>query len=121
MQDVTMSDGFVFNLPVWVIVNEPVWRRDGLGAGICVMTHPQFGPLLALFTDRHLAERYIEDRGTPDRAPLEAPRATLRLLLKHFDDLGAENVAFDCPTETNPRIESGRFYRIQQVLDALGR
>lgn len=102
---------------VWAITSHDEFERDGFPGAVHVVGHTEYGQILPLFTDRHLAERFIEESQKPDREPLAISSKTdLRFLVVAFQEIQLEYVAVDCPRLDNPRYERGWLFPVEFFL-----
>lgn len=108
-----MSDGLAprFELPVWVIEEIEEAQRSWFPRSVC---HAGVSgkTALPLFSDEHLAARYIEDcdANVKPRRPycIDTP-AALDILLHYFLARGVHVVAFDVPHQSRPHERGWSF------------
>jgi len=92
-------DTFVAEFPVWSVVDEAIFRRDGLIPALPKLFTPEDGAIFALFTDDDLAKRFVERLPLPGKVPVKliTPGA-LRVILTELQCMGCKNVGIDPST-----------------------
>lgn len=117
----SLSDSDVFRIPfpIWVLIDEVEKLLSGVPECITFKTFPDGATMLEVFTDRALADRYIEDAKLTNRAPLDITRsAEFCLVLLAMQMRGVQYVGFDYPADES-RGEQGRYYPIQSIIDCV--
>jgi hypothetical protein len=107
--------------PVWTIANKSKFKDGGLLHAIPKMMCPDIGgPFFPLFTDKDLAETFIERFSVDGAGTVTLLRNhALAVLLTDLEKLGCNHVGLDV-SKIGGRI-SGRFYPSREVLDAIVR
>src|SRR5690349_12077699 len=94
--DGTLEPGkFYADYPLWTLYDAAL-AKLGMPSGVPQINPRGMPPLLAVFTDADLAERFITALGRPDVKPLALrnPKAVLDVA-EHFQKAGVQHVAID--------------------------
>jgi hypothetical protein len=109
------ANRFLISFPVWVIVNEERFQKEGIIRSLVEISTSEHGPILALFTDQDLAKTFATEKAVSDRAYLELRTLkALREIAKDLRSVGVTHVGIDVDA-----ARRGRFYPIGEVLDAI--
>ena len=121
MDDISSdSELFAFDLPLFTLIVESEYQKHGLPGGLSLMQTPLHGVVFPLFTDRELADRFVTDLGKTGRGVLQIDDMILLVsLLNDMKVIQVAHVGIDCPTDKNPRRESGRYTALQHLIDCL--
>lgn len=113
-------DLFIVYAPIWSIVIDAIYQKEGVPGGIAMGQSAQFGLVFPLFTDESLAQRFIDETGKPGRSVFKIEDSRVLLgLFNAMKIIGVRHAAFDCPADPNPRGEAGRYPTLDQVIAAL--
>lgn len=95
--DGTVAPGnFYADYPLWTLYDEALDKRLGMPGGVPKINPPGMKPMLAIFTDPDLAQRFIDDLQRPDTKPLALPTPKAVLMIaEYFQKSGVENVGID--------------------------
>ena len=95
--DGTIAPGkFYADYPLWTLYSEELDKKFGMPGGVPQVNPPEMKPLLAVFTDQELAQRFIDKVGWPGVVPLALPNPEAVLkVAEHFLGKGVEDVGID--------------------------
>src|SRR5262245_21968301 len=107
-----MSEGhFLASLPVFVVVDVATFQARGLPSCLTTGATPEHGKVLPLFTDKHLAKRFIADLTASGKAPLELKTLkAIRAIAEDAEKVGVTHVVVDIDV-ANRR---GRSYPVRE-------
>jgi hypothetical protein len=112
--DDSSEAGFLFTLPVFVILDPTLLGTTGIHEAIRMYEIDDRLNCLALFTDLDLAARFIQEEQLSHRRPWEVTTPTeLMELLLHALRRGVSEVALDLSGRR------GRFVSLQSLLNAV--
>ncbi len=117
--DGTLAPGKLYaDYPLWTLVDETLHNTLGMPGGVPKINFPTKGPVLAIFTDLDLAERFLREtqHGSVKPLALLIPEAVLKIA-EYFEKAGVKLVAIDIGV--NP--PSAHLYPIEEFLDDVRR
>ena len=103
--------------PLWVVVDPESLRKDGLSMAAKFGISTEYGILLSLFTDEHLATEFASTIEKSKPYKIDHPQI-LWQVLEFYKEAGATHVGIDCPPNHNPLGKRGWTPTIQQFLDS---
>lgn len=106
MEDFPVDDNFVFEFPIWTVLDKKLLDgKDHPFESLFVIRLNKQDPTFTLFTDKDLAETFIEPM-KKNAAPLVFPiedAKIMRAFIVGADSLGATHVTIDLSLGGNKR------------------
>jgi hypothetical protein len=93
---------FYADYPLWTLHDKALEKKLGMPGGVPRIDPPGMEPMLAVFTDADLAERFARALGRPDVVPmaLRNPQAALAVA-EFFQKEGVKYVGIDISFQPN--------------------
>jgi hypothetical protein len=105
---------FIFDFPVWVIVDQGRMQSVGLPEALTLATTHDKGNVFPIFTDQDLAERFLRETAIPGAIQHEIPEPKdLIPIAEAASHAGITNAAFDLGTKP------GSFRRFAPLAELL--
>jgi hypothetical protein len=110
--------GFLFQFPLWVVVNKEKYATKGFVPSLQVLRSPERPKFVPVFTEEELANRVIQelDYDGCGLVKLLVPEA-LRKLAHDCERIGVTHVCFDLDVRPGAHHHArGRFISVQNLL-----